>query len=127
MRTIPPAIWQYLGVLTNGDLGPYTFYTSHRKRLVVFPKTWPKDPATIHQTLLRNRWRHIAAHWRFLPEETRQLWEDLSKRANATVTGYNLYMYYMLDKGLGVIKTLERQTGIDVRTPTGPPLPMPLA
>jgi len=123
MKTIPPSIFQFLGVNTNGDLGPYTFYTSHRKRLVFFPKTWPKDPATFHQTLYRNRWRHAAQRWRDLTPDTRTLWETMSKRAHCTVTGYNLYVFYILGKGEEIIETLERLTGIDVRTPTGPPLP----
>lgn len=123
MKIIGPSLFQFIGTNTNGDLGPYTFYTSHRKRLVVFPKSWPKDPATYHQTLYRNRWRHAALRWRNLTPETRTLWESLSKRGNCTVTGYNLYIFYILGKGTKVIQTLQRNTGVDVITPTGPPLP----
>jgi len=123
MKTIPPSIFQFLGTNTNGDLGPYTFYTSHRKRLVVFLKTWPKDPATYHQTLYRNRWKHAATRWQSLSPETRALWKNLALRANLTITGYNLYLHYILGKGTETVKTCQRLTGIDVITPTGPPLP----
>jgi len=123
MRTIPPSIFQYLGTNTNGDLGPYTFYTSHRKRLVVFPKTWPKDPPTYHQTLYRNRWRHAAIRWRSLDPSTRAAWATLAKKANLTITGYNLYLAYILGKAAGTVATCERLTGIPVVTRTGPPLP----
>lgn len=123
MRTIPPSIWQFIGVLTNGDLGPYTFYTSHRKRLVVFPKTWPKDPATYNQTLNRDRWRHAAIRWKALSESTKSAWNDLSRKGNCTVTGYNLFLHYIVGKGSGTIETLQRNTGIDVTTPTGAPIP----
>ncbi|MBA7689383.1 hypothetical protein ES703_97889 [subsurface metagenome] len=123
MKAIPPSIFQFLGVLTNGDLGPYTFYTSHRKRLVVFLKTWPHDPATYHQHLNRNRWRHAAVRWQAIAESTKTAWNDLAKRGNCTVSGYNLFIHYILGKGTANIETLQRNTGIDVITPTGPPIP----
>ena len=123
VKTLPPHIFQYLGVLTNGDVEPYTIYTSQRKRLVVFLKTWPKDPATYNQTLHRNRWRHAALRWKSLPPDLRAQWLALSKKANCTVTGYNLFIYYMLNKNTRTIETLERQAGISVIADTGPPLP----
>lgn len=123
MKNLPPTIFQYLGTVTNGDMGPYTFYTSKRGQLVFFLKTWPKDPASYNQALNRNRWKQAGFRWRNLPAATRQLWEILAKRANCTVTGYNLYMFYILDKNRSIIQTLERNTGIDVETPTGEPLP----
>ena len=123
MKTIPPSIFQFLGTNTNGDLGPYTFYTSARKRLVVFPKTWPKDPATYHQTLYRNRWRHAAARWRALDANTKLLWKTLAQKANLTISGYNLFIHYILGKGTQTVLTCQRITAIDVITPTGPPLP----
>ncbi len=123
MKTLAPHLHQFLGLLTNGDLGPYTMYTSQRNRLVVFQKTWPKDPATYHQTLHRNRWRHAALRWRALPQSLRDDWEQLSKRAYCSVTGYNLFIYYITGKGTAVIQTIERQTKINVIDRTGPPVP----
>lgn len=123
MKNLGPAIYQFLGVLTNGDLGPYTIYTDQRKEQVIFLKTWPKDPATYHQKIRRNRWSQIAFRWRVLDEDTKTLWKELTRKANLTITYYNLFYYYMLDKDIKVIETLQRNTGIDVITPTGPPLP----
>ena len=123
MKTIPPSIWQFIGVLTNGDLGPYTFYTSRRKRLVVFLKTWPKDPATYNQTLNRDRWRHASVRWKALDQSTRTAWSDLGRAANCNVSGYNLFIHYITGKGLLTIRTLQRNTGINVLDATGPPIP----
>lgn len=123
VKTIPPSIFQFLGINTNGDVGPYTMYTSHRKRLVVFLKTWPKQPATYAQTLYRNRWRHAAFRWNSLSTSTQDDWNKLSYLGHCTVTGYNLFMFYILGNGDDVIKTLQHQTGVDVITPTGPSLP----
>lgn len=123
MKTAPPSIWQFLGVNTNGDMGPYTFYTSHRKRLVVFPKSWPKDPATYHQKLNRDKWRHAAMRWQSLPQSVRDDWKRLAKNANLTISGYNLFLHYITGKGTETVKTCQRLTRIDVLTPTGDPLP----
>lgn len=112
-----------MGVLTNGDFGPYTFYTSKRKNLVIFLKTWPKDPATYHQKLNRDRWRHAAVRWRGLDNSTRAKWKLLARRANLTISGYNLFLHYVTGKGTAAVETCQRVTGIDVITPTGPPLP----
>ncbi len=126
MRIKKPLLYQFLGLLTNGDIGPYTMYTTRRNELVFFLKTWPKDPATYHQNLNRNRFRQAAARWRLLDQPTRDLWETLSKKANCVVTGYNLFVIYMLNKNQQCIRTLQTQTGIDVITPSGDPLPFPL-
>lgn len=123
VRTLPPAFFQYLGTTTNGDYGPFTMYRSKRGKLVFFPKTWPKDPATYNQTLNRNRWRHAGQRWRDLEPATRALWKQLGKRANLTISGYNLFIFYMMGKGTKAVDTLQRNTGIDVLTPTGAPLP----
>jgi len=123
MKTLGMSIFQVLGVNTNGDAGPYTFYTSHRKRLVVFPKTWPKDPATYHQKLNRDKWRHAATRWNGLTPELRADWKHMAKKANLTISGYNLFLFYITGKGTGTVETVQRLTNMDVLTDTGPPLP----
>lgn len=123
VKAIPPSIFQFLGVLTNGDLGPFTFYTSRRGRLVFFPKSWPKDPATFHQTLYRNRWKHAAIRWRGLSQDLRRDWERMAKRAHLTISGYNLFMFYILGKGTKVVETIQRVAHMNVIDDTGPPIP----
>ncbi len=123
MKTLPPSLFQFLGVLTNGDYADLTFYTNRRGRLVFFPKTWPKDPATFNQGLNRDRWRHAAWRWRTLSPETRHTWKQLATAANLTISGHNLYMHYILGKGTGTVRTCQRNTGINVIDATGPPIP----
>lgn len=127
MKTLSPSIFQFMGYLTNGDFADLTFYTSQRHRLVFFLKTWPKDPPTYNQTLNRNRWRHAAIRWRALDQAVRDDWFEIARRVNATVTGFNLYMYYILNKNVRTIETLERQSGINIIARTGDPLPYPIA
>ena len=123
MKPMPPSIFQFLGYLTNGDVGPWTFYTSVRHKLVFFPKTWPKDPATYHQTLYRNRWRHAALRWNELDASTKSLWELASKRSHLTITGYNLFIFYILGNHTRFIQTVERLSSLDLIGPTGPAIP----
>lgn len=123
MKQLPPSMWQFLGSNTNGDCGPYTFYTSRRKKLVIFLKTWPKDPATYHQKLNRDRWRHAAVRWRALTPQTQTAWKTLGLRANLTISGYNLFIHYMMGKGTETVHACQRIAKLDVITPTGPPLP----
>jgi len=123
MKNMAPHIFQFLGYVTNGDAGPYTFYTNKQGKLVFFPKTWPKDPATYHQKLNRDKWRHAAVRWRALEQCTRADWASLAKRCHLTISGYNLFIFYITGKGTRVVETCQRISNIDVITPTGPPLP----
>jgi len=123
VKTIPPDLFQFLGTTTNGDIGPFTVYTSSRKKLVIFLKTWPKDPATYHQKLNRDRFRHAAARWRSLSTTDKDAWSRLARRANLTISGFNLFIHYMMGKGTEAVHTCERLTGINVTNATGPPLP----
>ena len=123
MQALPKNLFPLLGCTTNGDFADVTLYKSRRGRLVIFLKTWPKDPATYHQTVHRNRWRHAGIRWRALPQSVRDDWLRISKRANLNVTGYNIFMYYILNKNIHTIETLEHQTGINVIAATGDPLP----
>jgi hypothetical protein len=47
----------------------------------------------------------------------------MARRANLTISGYNLFVFYILGKGTRVVETIQRITHIDVITPTGDPLP----
>jgi len=125
MKQINAAIWRLLGTRINGDVGPYTFYWNKRSRLVMFLKTWPKDPATWWQTHNRNRWRHAGERWRSLDQQTRDDWLELGRRANLTISGYNLFIFYITGHDVDAIKTVQRIAKMDVITATGPPLPWP--
>lgn len=112
MRIDEPLLFRVLGWNTQGDLGPYTFYTSKRQGLVWFPKSPPKKPPSSDQVHQRNRFRAAAAAWRSLPQPQREAWELASKRAHLSCHGYNLFVYYQLRKDVAAIRTIERQTGV---------------
>jgi len=48
LRRVPNII-ALLGFNPTGDLGPFTIYTAHDRRPVVFPKAPPKEPPSWKQ------------------------------------------------------------------------------
>jgi len=103
---------RWLGFNTQGDLGPWTFYTDKRKGLVFFEKAPPLEPPSQLQTTMRNAFRLVAYTWRSLPQSVHDDWELVSKRAYLKINGYNLFTYWSTTKDDPTIHTLERLTQI---------------
>lgn len=106
---------EYLGFNNQGDLGPFTTYTSKQGKLVYFPRAIPKEPASPDQIINRNAFRAIAQEWRLLPEHKRQAWSRLAYAAYQRVTGYNLFTYEHFTADTSIVNTLITRTGIDPR------------
>lgn len=107
-------ILRFLGYNATGDLGPYTFYTSKRKGIVWFVKAPPLEPPTPLQIHQRNKFRLTGYLWRALVAEQREAWRLAQSRASLSITGYNLFTYYVTTGDASAIETIERQTGIDL-------------
>jgi hypothetical protein len=99
MKITGTSLYKWLGFRPTGDLGPFTFYTSQRNRIVFFPKAPPLNPPSYHQTVQRNRFRLAAKAWQALPDIEQQNWERVSKTAKLTINGYNLFVWYYLRNG----------------------------
>ncbi len=107
-------ILRYLGFNTQGDLGPWTFYTSKTKGLVFFQKSPPLEPPSRAQIHQRNKFRLVGMIWQSLTVDQRKEWELASKRAHLQITGYNLFTYYILTSDAAAIMTVERDAGVDL-------------
>lgn len=105
-------ILHFLGWNASGDLGPWTFYTSKRKGLVWFLRSPPLSPPSPLQTHQRNKFRITAYIWRSLSPQQRARWNEAQYRANLSVTGYNLFTYYITTGDAPAVETIERQTGL---------------
>ena len=105
---------RYLGFNSQGDLGPWTFYTSQRGALVYFIKAPPLEPPSLLQLSVRNSIRLAAYTWRSLAPQARVDWELVSQRAHLSITGYNLFVSWILGRDDAAIHTLERITRIDL-------------
>jgi len=99
---------KYLGLNTQGDLGPWTMYTGKRGQLVFFVKSPPLEPPSNLQSSRRNAFRLNGYLWRQLKPEQRQRWQSAAKRAHLKITGLNLFTYWNLTKDDATISTVER-------------------
>lgn len=107
-------ILRYLGFNTQGDLGPWTFYTSKRKGLVFFQKSPPLEPPSRKQIHQRNKFRLAGMIWRSLAAEQRAAWMKAAADANLQITGYNLFTYYVTRNDAAAIETVERLAHADL-------------
>ncbi len=103
---------RFLGFNTQGDLGPWTFYTDKRKGLVYFVKSPPLEPPSQLQQSIRNSIRLAAYTWRSLDGEQQRTWETASKRAGLRITGYNLFVFWILRRDDAAIHTVERLSNV---------------
>jgi len=99
-----------LGFRPTGDLGPLTIYTSKRGKIVAYPKAPPTSPPTFHQLRNRNRFRLVALLWSNLLPAERNQWTLAAHRTGASITGYNLFVFYQMTHDEPPIRTIERQT-----------------
>jgi len=111
------SLFRFLGWNTQGDLGPFTFYTSTRNALVWYLRAPPTKPPTQLQLLQRAAWTAAATAWSAQTDATRANWELASKRAHLRITGLNLWMYWLLMRDDAAIQTIEHQTGLTLLPP----------
>lgn len=112
MAYVPERMYHVFGFHPSGDLGPLTFYTSKRGRLVFFPKAPPLSPPSTRQRHERNRFKLIAQSWNALAKDVRQRWSLAARKASLAISGYNLYVYYCYTLDRQALATIERQTGL---------------
>lgn len=80
----------------QGDVGPFTCYTSTRKKIVYFLRAPPLTPASPAQRVLRDRFVEAANAWQLLSNEQREQWQTTCDRASLVCTGYNLFTWFFL-------------------------------
>lgn len=107
------------GFNVQGDIGPYTCYTARDGRWVVFDKAPPQAPASYVQLHQRNRWRLAAKAWNQLTENNKANWELATQKLRLQLTGYNLWIYFQTTGDAATIRTVARQSGVDLLEMTG--------
>ncbi len=118
MKTGTNKMLNMLGFKVQGDLGAITCYTSKRDRVVWFLKAPPKEPPSDEQVLQRDSFRRIGIEWSKLSGDEKDRWEEIAVKAHLRISGYNLFSYWMLKADLAAIKTIVRQTGLDLPLPS---------
>lgn len=108
MKLLRPSLLNYLGWNTQGDLGPYTFYTTKRKKTVWFLKAPPTCPPSWLQTHNRYKFKLVAEYWHRHTAAEQTDWELASKRLNLSITGYNLFTWFYTIGDRTTLATIER-------------------
>lgn len=115
----PPLIPAMLGLTVQGDLGGFTFYTSARGKIVWYPQAPPLDPPSYDQTHFRNLFKAAGASWQGMSLASKRAWTYAAKATSLTITGYNLYTYWLTTRDTPTIRTIERQAHIDLLNERG--------
>ncbi len=103
-----------LGTNVQGDLGPVTMYTRTPGQTVYYLHAPPKEPPSPRQCHVLAKWIALADLWSCLAEAIRDSWLQAARAAQLRITGYNLYVWHQMTKDDGPIRTIERQTKINL-------------
>lgn len=114
MKLAQQTLFRFWGWNTQGDFGPWTFYTSRRNALVFYLRAPPTKPATVPQARQRALWRAAAYYWSAQSAATKAKWELASQRAHLSITGLNLWIYHYTTRDRNTIATIERQTNLQL-------------
>lgn len=102
----------FIGLRPTGDFADLTVYTNKRGRIVWFDKSPPDKPPSTRQLHQRQMFRYAAQGWRHLRESNRNDWNTAARRAGLYLSGYLLYLVWIIKPDRPAIRTIERQTGI---------------
>lgn len=108
---------RWLGMYITGDIGPLTFYTSQRAKLVAFPRAPPLVPPSTLQETFREYFRQAATAWRGLTNDERANWLEAATRCNLAIHGYDLWTWYYRTRADDELRTIERQSGLSLTRP----------
>lgn len=107
-------LFSLLGLISWGDLGPFTLYKSKRGKIVVFAKTYPGKPPSAKQTVQRDKFKAAVVKWHSLNRDKRERWELATHRISLPLTGLNLFVHHRLEPDESYVRTIERQTGLEL-------------
>lgn len=105
---ITRSLLRFLGWNTQGDLGPWTFYTDKRGNLVFFIKAPPTSPASYLQAHQRLKFKTTAEFWQRLSVDEKADWEHSTQILHLNLTGYNLFVWYYTAGDRQTLATIER-------------------
>ncbi len=104
-------------MVVTGDIGPLTFYTSQRGKLVAFPRAPPLSPPSPTQEYFRAYFIAAATAWRALTQPQRNDWSRAAYRAHLSISGINLWFWFYRTRDEENLHTIEAQTGITLARP----------
>lgn len=115
--TDDPSEWLF-GFDVQGDVGPITYYTDARDRIVSFPRYPPLHPPSPTQQVFRDLLRSAASQWRALTPDQRTAWRLATRRCSSAITATAIWFYLVRTREFELITTMERISGIPLVAPT---------
>ena len=99
----------------TGDFGPFTFYTSHKRQVVVgYMKAPPDKPPSWKQKLCRTRFKNLGILWHQLGGDRRRAWTLAAERANLRISGFNLWTHCQITGNWSTALTVQRQSKVNL-------------
>jgi len=106
-----PTIFALAALRLQGDVGPFTTWTSKRQGVVILLKAPPDKPASRLQFARRQTMRAAAINWNALSSISRSSWRRACKSAQLRITPFALYFYFVTKRDHAVIDTIRQNTG----------------
>lgn len=106
----PENLLHLLGLVAWGDIAELTLFKTKRGKVVTFHKSYPEGPPSVNQQWQRARFRAASAGWVALPAAAKQNWELATKRLSLPMTGYDLWMSWLLAPDRTAMETIERHS-----------------
>lgn len=109
--------WSQLNIGLAGDVGPYTCWTTKRKKLVIIRRAPPDHPASARQLKQRLRFRLSWMHWKAEPQDIKDKWTKLCGHASLCMSGHNLYMSQCMKPTPEQLMNAAADMGITIEMP----------
>jgi len=114
-----PDLAMIAGFSITGDFGPYTWYTRANGAKVAFPRNYlDGKEATPARVAQRDKWRAAATDWNRLTSAERARWANAVRKLSLPITGYNLWVYWHVQKDDATVHTIENQSGFQLLPPS---------
>ena len=121
-KTTMEHVVKWLGVDLSGDLGDWTIYRTRRGKIVFFPRSPPKEPASPKQIAQRLRFSTSMANWVATSATVKSQWEQVTLRLSVCATGHNLYLSCAMNPDRRQVASqltrVLKLTGISLSAPT---------
>lgn len=108
MAQTPNPQSKLLGWNVQGDVGPVTYYTSSRNKIVAFDKAPPLSPPSVTQEHFRNLFRMAGRAWQALRADQREWWRRVALNAATLCTGFGLFIWFQRTRDRDQLASLAR-------------------
>jgi len=110
-------LFRLIGTWVGGDFGPYTIYTTARRKRVFFARQPPPSPPSPAQARCRARFGLAIRNWTLLSPADKRSWERLAIDGGLVATGLDLWIHLSLMPERSGWTTFARRMGTTLTAP----------